>query len=94
MSKEIREMIDKVKNFEQSMNENYNNEFTTGHFIVGDEVYLVGGDGEPFGMVIKIGDKNIYIKPHDAHLMPIVVKKPTELYLGKEWHDFNISKKV
>lgn len=62
-------------------------EFTTGHFIVGDEVYLVNGDGEPFGMVVKIGDRNIHIKPHDAN--NIVVKKPTELYLGKEWHEFN-----
>jgi hypothetical protein len=71
------------------VNENYNKEFTAGHFIVGDEVYLIDGDGEPFGMVVRIGRKNIYIKPHDAQLNPTIVKKPTELYLGKEWHSFN-----
>lgn len=90
MSKEIRKMIDKVKNFKQFVNENYNKEFTTGHFIKGDEVYLIDGDGEPFGMVVKIGDKNIHVKPHNTQLGQIVVKKPTELYLGKEWHDFNL----
>lgn len=68
---------------------NYNKEFTIGHFIIGDEVYLIGGDGNPFGMVVGIGHKNIHVKPHDINLKKNIVKKPTELYLGKEWHDFN-----
>lgn len=89
MSEYIRKMIDKVKDFKQSVNENYNKEFTTGHFIVGDEVYLIDGDGDPFGMVVKIGERNIYVKPHNTRLKSIIVKKPTELYLGKEWYDFN-----
>ena len=92
MSEDIRKMIDKVKNFKQFINENYNKEFTTGHFITGDEVYLVNGDGEPFGMVVKIGDKNVYVKPYDTSKNPIIPKHPTELYLGKEWHDFNQKK--
>lgn len=74
------------------LNENINDKFTTGHFIVGDEVYLVGGNGEPFGMVVKSTDKNIHIKPHNTNKKTIIIKKPTELYLGKEWSDFNAKK--
>lgn len=68
---------------------NMNSQFTTGHFIVGDEVYLVGGDGQPFGMVAKVGLRYIYVKKHIPGRNPYVLKKPTELYLGKEWHKFN-----
>lgn len=80
-----------VKDFEQFVNEKYNKEFTTGHFIKGDEVYLVDGDGEPFGMVIKVADKNIHVKPHDKD-KKITIKKPSQLYLGKEWDKFNTKK--
>jgi len=87
----------KLKNFikttiREFLNENINDGFTTGHFIIGDEVYLVGGNGEPVGMVVKIGEKNIYIKPHDTNKKPIIIKKPNELYLGKEWDFFNVKK--
>ena len=88
----MRKMIDKVQNFKQSINENYNEKFSIYHFIVGDEVYLVNGNGEPFGMVAKIGQKNIFVKPHDKTKKPLVIKKPTELYLGQEWHHFNKAK--
>lgn len=42
-------------------------------------------------MVVNIGNKNILVKPH-SNEKTIVTKKPTELYLGKEWADFNKNK--
>lgn len=92
MSAYNRKMNDKVKSFSEFVNENFKNEFTINHFIVGDEVYLVNGDGKPFGKIVKIGTKNIFVKLHDTNKETIVVKKPTELYLGKEWHEFNTKK--
>jgi len=64
-----------------------NNRFTTGHFLRGDEVYLIGGDGEPFGIVLASNNTNVKVKTHDTS--KIVFKKPTQLYLGKEWAAFN-----
>ena len=64
-----------------------NSTFTINHFIRYDEVYLIGADGEPFGMVVKIGAKNIHVKSHNNS--KTIVVKPTNLYLGKEWHLFN-----
>ena len=66
-----------------------NTMFTVGHFIKGDEVYLIGGDGEPIGMVTSIGSVNVHVRVYESKR--IVAMKPTELYLGKEWHSFNQS---
>lgn len=73
-----------LKNFVST--EGDSSKFTTGHFLVGDEVYLVGNP-KPFGMVSSLGDKNVLVKRHEDS--KIVPKKPTELYLGQEWHKFN-----
>jgi len=68
-----------------------NKKFTVGHFIMFDEVYLIGGDGEPIGMVVSIGSKNVHVRLHDeTKSKRVIVKRPTELYLGKEWHSFNV----
>lgn len=64
-----------------------NSSFTVDHFIKGDEVYLVGGDGEPIGKVEKKGPVNIQVWLYNDG--KYVYKKPTELYLEKEWHLFN-----
>ncbi len=61
--------------------------FTVDHFISGDEVYLVGGNGEPFGMVDRLGSVNVLVRPHNQSKS--IAIKPTKLYLGAEWHQFN-----
>lgn len=80
----------KIKKFDNFVNENT---VSTGNFIKGDEVYLVGGDGEPFGKVAKVTDKYIHVFEYpenkDERLGKTVIKKPSELYRAPQWHEFN-----
>lgn len=76
-----------VKEFVDTyINESNNEKFTVDHFIKGDEVYLVKGDGQPIGMVVSVGNSNIKVKLHSGEEKSY---KPTELHLGKEWHDYH-----
>lgn len=89
--KQLDSILGKVKKFEDGgVIDEASKSFTVNHFNKGDEVYLVGGDGEPFGMVTGVGSKTVKVKKHSNNSE--VYKAPTELYLGKEWHNFNKGK--
>ncbi len=62
-------------------------EKTVFSFIEGDEVYRIGGDGTPFGMVVSLGRVKVKVKKHSNGKM--VRMCPKELYLGKNWHEHN-----
>ena len=58
-------------------------------FIKGDEVYVVGGNGSPLGMVFNLGTTNVCVKRHDNG--KVVRVDPKILYRGVEWHEHNVS---
>ena len=62
-------------------------EKTVHSFIEGDEVYKITGDGTPLGMVTSIGRTKVKVKKHSNGKE--VRMCPKDLYLGKDWHEYN-----
>ena len=61
----------------------------TSAFLEGDEVYKVGSSDprEPYGKVVGVGSKNIKVRTYSDGKFRFI--KPSKLYLGFDWHNYN-----
>lgn len=58
-------------------------------FLVGDEVYHVDSKNahEVYGKVIGIGSVNIKVRTYSDNKIKFI--KPSKLYCGFDWHNYN-----